>query len=248
MSNMQSINIPNSSFGYSALNIDDLEAQEYTLVTIVCDVSSSVENFKNEMEKCIAETIKACKKSPRAENLLVRFVTFNQHVEEKHGFKLLSQIGDKDYNNSLNISGMTALYDACTNAVQSASDYGQRMIGEEFSVNSIIFVITDGCENRSSNQLQDVISSLENIVINESLESLMTILIGVNIDNPNVSQGLKIFKENANLTQYIELQNANEKTLSKLAQFISQSISSQSQALGSGSPSAPISFNRSLTF
>ena len=37
-------------FNFSAVKIEDLGASEYTIVTIVVDVSGSVGPFKNEME------------------------------------------------------------------------------------------------------------------------------------------------------------------------------------------------------
>ena len=43
------------SYGYSAVNLEDLGASEYTLVTIVCDISGSVIRFADELLNCIKE-------------------------------------------------------------------------------------------------------------------------------------------------------------------------------------------------
>ncbi|UCE66565.1 MAG: hypothetical protein JSU85_00700, partial [Candidatus Zixiibacteriota bacterium] len=50
------------------------------------------------------------------------------------------------------------------------------------------------------------------------------------------------FKDKANLQQFVNAGNATPKTLAKLANFISKSISSQSQSLGTGGPSQSLSF------
>jgi len=70
----------------------------------------------------------------------------------------------------------------------------------------------------------------------------VSILIGVNITDSMVSQALNDFNTRAGFTQYVEIGNASKSTLAKLAQFVSKSISSQSQALGTGSASASLTF------
>ena len=75
------------------------------------------------------------------------------------------------------------------------------------------------------------------------MESIMTILVGVlDPGDTYVSKALDAFKNDANLSQYIEIDNTDDKAFAKLANFVSQSISSQSQALGSGCMSQPLTF------
>ena len=59
------------SYGYSAADLGDLGATEYTLVTIVVDESGSTLCFKKEMEACIQEVIKSCKFSQRSDLSLI---------------------------------------------------------------------------------------------------------------------------------------------------------------------------------
>ena len=85
---MQSIAIAGASnFKFSAVRPDDLGASEYTLVTIAVDISTSVSGFENELEACVKAILGAAKKSPRADNLLVRIISFNSDLEEIFGFK-----------------------------------------------------------------------------------------------------------------------------------------------------------------
>jgi hypothetical protein len=78
---------------------------------------------------------------------------------------------------------------------------------------------------------------------NETLESLVSILIGVNVTDQGVSAKLNDLHTQGGFSQYVELKDATAKTLAKLAKFVSKSISSQSTALGTGGPSKSLSFN-----
>src|SRR5260221_7548250 len=139
--------LPTGHYGYSATRIDDLGASEYTLVTVVCDVSPSVSHFVKEMEEALREIVKACKYSPRADNLLIRLVTFAGYLDEAHGFKLLEQCNLDDYKNVLKIGSATALYDAAENSISAVAAYGKQLVQSDFGANGIVFVITDGEDN-----------------------------------------------------------------------------------------------------
>ncbi|MDQ2731732.1 MAG: hypothetical protein M3Y56_08745 [Armatimonadota bacterium] len=234
--------LPNGQYGYSATRMDDLGAAEYTLVTIANDVSPSVQAFVPEMERTLGEIVKACKLSPRADNLLIRLVTFSSGMDETHGFKLLEGCKLQDYANVLRIGSATALYDAAENVVSATTAYGQQLTDADFGVNAIVFVITDGMDNASSFGIGEVKRALAKAVQSEALESLVSILVGVNVKDPQVSQYLKQFKDEAGFTQYVEIGSADAKTLAKLADFVSRSISTQSQSLGTGGPSQTLAF------
>jgi hypothetical protein len=85
-SNMNAHKVAGSSYGFSATRIEDLGASEYTLVSIAADVSGSVSVFKREIEKCVKEIVRACRHSPRADNLMMRFTTFDSKVTESTVF------------------------------------------------------------------------------------------------------------------------------------------------------------------
>jgi hypothetical protein len=239
--NLESFKLP-GSYGYSATKLADLGATEYTLTTIVVDESGSIDPFKAEMITAVKEVVNACKYSPRADNLMIRLVTFANSLKEVHGFKLLANINLADYDNILNDGGMTALYDATVNSVDATTSYGEQLVKSDFSANGIVVVITDGADNRSSNGIDAVADSIKKATAGEKLESLVSILIGVNVSDPNISDALKTLHADGGFTQYVELKDATAKTLAKLAQFVSKSISSQSTALGTGGPSKSLQF------
>jgi uncharacterized protein YegL len=231
-----------STFGFSAVDIDQLGASEYTLVAVATDCSGSVASFRAEEEQALGEIVEACRKSPRADNLLLRLTRFDQQLVEVHGFKPLPDCNPSDYRGVLPPGGTTALFDAAVNAVEAVTRYGKDLVDNDFSVNGIVFVITDGADNASTQRAGDVQQAIARAVQSESLESIVTVLIGVNVQDRHLAQLLADFSRDAGFAQYIELGQADAKTLARLAAFISKSISSQSQALGTGGPSQALTF------
>ena len=146
---LDQVTLPNSHYGYSATRLEELGATEYTVVTVACDVSGSTAAFIFDMEAAITRIVQACKSSPRADNLLLRLVAFDDALSELHGFKLLENCNLADYGGVLRAGGSTALYDAAENAVSSTTSYGQQLLAGDFSANAILFVITDGMDNAS---------------------------------------------------------------------------------------------------
>ena len=231
-----------SGFSFKGSRIDHLGATEYTLVTIAVDDTGSVENFRDELRKMLVMAVDACKKSPRADNILVRVVKFSSKypkgVEEIHGFKPLSEIDSAAYP-ELNPGGMTPLYDAAFSMIGAMNVYGKQLQDQEFGVNAIGFIITDGDNNASTATEAMVKATAKKAVSGETLESIITVLIGVNV--AEFANRLKEFQVNAGITQFIDAGDATPRKLAKIADFVSSSVSSTSLALGTGGPSQNIS-------
>jgi hypothetical protein len=226
-----------NNYGYSAAPLNSLTAPEYTLVTLVNDESGSTSGFVKPMESAVKEIMKACRHSPRSDYLLVRMVNFGSTMREIHGFKLLEQTNLSDYDGFFGAGGSTALFDTSKNAIDATADYAKQLTENDYSVNAIVFVITDGDDVCSKYSANDVGESLKKCITGETMESLVSVLIGVNITDPMMKNRLDDFAQKAGFTKFIPVDDASEKTLAKLADFVSKSISSQSQALGSGGPS-----------
>jgi hypothetical protein len=234
--------LPTGYYGYSATRLEQLGAAEYTLVTIVNDVSGSVAEFRDEMAEALRQIVIACKLSPRAENLLVRLVTFSDRMREAHGFRLLEACAPDDYRRLLKVGGNTALYDAAENAVAATAAYGKQLTDAGFAANAIVFVITDGMDNASTLGVRELRAALCRAVSDEAVPSLVSILIGVNVADPTVGAYLQDLKAAAGFTEYIEIGQANSRALARLADFVSRSISLQSQSLGGGGTAGPLTF------
>jgi len=242
-SSMQSIRIPGASnFKFSAVRPEDLGATEYTLVNIVVDSTSSVYGFSNELKSAVLAVISASRQSPRADNLLIRLTTFNTEISESFGFKSLNDI-TTNYIQDIQPNGMTALYDATYDAITAVENYAGILYQQDFDSNAAVYVITDGCDNHSKSvSPESIAKKIDQIRADEQLESILTLLIGVNTQNGGVKNALADYARKAKFSQYIDVGEANAKTLAKLAGFVSKSISNQSQALGSGSASQSLTF------
>lgn len=230
------------SFTFSGARIDRLGATEYTLVSIAVDETGSVQGFSDQLREMLVAAVESCRKSPRSDNLLVRVITFGTQykngVNEIHGFKPLGEIDTANYP-TIKPGGSTPLYDACYSAIGSQNAYGKKLLDQDFSCNGIAFIITDGGENASVATAQMVADEAKKSVSGEILESMISVLIGIN--GTSYSSWLSKFQQEAGLTQYIDAGDATPRKLAKLAAFVSKSVSSQSQALGTGGPSQNIS-------
>lgn len=236
----QTHRIGGSSFNFTGVRLEDLGATEYTLVTIAVDVTGSTAMFADDLRKMLIVAIEACKKSPRSDNLLVRIVTFSTSVggvRELHGFEPLSSIDPKAYP-QFQPDGLTPLYDATFSSVGAMVQYGGDLMESDYLANGIAFIVTDGFDNVSSTSPSMIAEQVSRARREEKLESLLTILIGINASE--YAHQLETFRREAGLDQYIDAGEVSQGRLAKLASFVSQSVSSQSQALGTGGPSQNI--------
>lgn len=228
-------------FGFSATPLNKLEATEYTLVNLVVDTSGSVHPFRNDLENMLETIYDALQKSPRADNLLVRVLTFDSQVNEVHGFKLLSSMNKGDYKGTVQPRGATALYDAVVNGLEATENYAKTLRANDFAVNAANFIITDGDDNNSTLTVSRVKDVSDNLLSSETVESVVNVLVKVNVADAHCSSMLDNLATQAKM-QTVEIASATPSSLAKLGGFISRSISSQSKSLGTGQAAASLTF------
>lgn len=231
-----------SGFKYSGQKVESLSSDEYTIASIEVDGSGSTYGFVSDLEKMAKNIIESLSKSPRSNNMLVRVEAFDSSLKEVHGFVELSKV-PPDYTNSLYMGGMTALYDATGVGVESVEAYAKDLKKFDFISNGIVFVITDGGENASSNyrsskKVKDLIDKVRS---NETMESIKLILVGIG-NELSVKSILENYANEAGFDQFIWCGDATPQKLAKLAGFVSKSVSSQSQSLGTGGASQNLTF------
>ncbi len=247
----QSFKIPTAAgtFVFSGVKLEKLGASEYTLVTMVVDESGTTYPFANRLLDVVKMVVGACQKNDRSEFLLFRLLAFSSQVTEVHGFKLLNEIDLNAYPN-FNPSGTTALYNASLDAIGATVEYAKHLDKKDYDVNGCIFILTDGLNNVPPVTPSMIRAKTEEIIQEETgLESLQTILIG--LQDPQL-QGddmadqvvieLETFQTEAGLTKFINAGDATEKNLAHVADWVSQSVSSTSQIVGSGGPSQVLAF------
>jgi len=237
-------------YGYTSIAVDKLGATEYTVVSIVVDKTSSVAPFKDQLEDMLKVCLESCKSSPRAMNLLARSTAFSagwnsgSNIEELHGFTLLNSIDTDQFKGTIHPNGSTPLFEATHEAIDTTYSYVKSLYDDEHisNANAVIFIITDGDDNASKIiRPSHIKERIEQIKKEECLESIQTILIGINDTDLDFKAELEKFRVEAGIDQYISVGDATKGKLAKLAQFMSQSISSSSKALGTGQASQPIS-------
>lgn len=230
-------------FKYTSVRVDRLGATEYTAVTIIVDETGSVHSFKKGLEDMIKACVESCKKSPRSQNLLIRIIAFNSdRIREIHGWMLLNDIELDKYNDSIFPGGITNLYDATLDGIVVLKDYLSKLYKSEriINANGIVFIITDGDDNNSEHTPVNIRESIADVSKEEVIESIQTILIGLNDTDVHFKDRLSSFCGEAGIDEYVSIGEVSPEKLAKLSQFISQSVSSQSIALGTGQPSKPI--------
>ena len=229
------------NFSFTAARIEKLGATEYTLVDVEVDMSSSVSSFLPDLVRMVETAIEACRKSPRSDHLLVRVAMFSSRfpsgVSEVHGFLPLADI-DNDVYQTMQTGGTTPLCDACYTGIGSMNAYAKMLSDQDFLANGITFVITDGEDNASASGPMMVKDQVAHAMQTEALESHVSVLIGINASH--CAGALDSFRTEAGITQFIDAGDATKGKLAKLADFVSQSISSTSQALGTGGASQNI--------
>jgi len=228
-------------FGFSNIRVGKLEESEYTLVTIIIDVTGSVSDFARLLEDLLEEVVKACKKHPRSEKMLIRILFFNEAVMEIHDFAPLSAIDPSMYKGKIAPAGYTALFDATDNGIEKTLMMSKSLIAQDYDVNGAVYIITDGADNNSRYaSCKSIKEKISNSKKSEVIESLFTALIGVNAIQ--CKKYLESFKNDAELTQYIDAGDATANNIAKIAGWISKSVSSVSSVVGSGGPSQPLNF------
>lgn len=233
-----------SNIQFSAVRPEKLKSNEQTLVTVVVDETGSVASFASDLLNMLQTVAESCQSSPHVDSLVLRALAFNsaEGVREIHGFKQLHDVVVNDYK-PLRPDASTPLFDASVNAIGATVAYGETLIQQGMTVNAIVFLITDGEDNASSADARDVALEVQAARQKENLESILTILVGINAQEKRIKDLLMQFQQKAKIDAYIDAGEATPHRLAQLAKFISDSIGQQSQMIGSGQASTVLPFN-----
>jgi len=230
---------------YKRQKIDKLGALQYTIVAIAIDVSGSVARFADKLRDCLISIIGACKANQRAEFLVIRVTTFSTHHQEVHGYVELKDIDENDYP-EFRAMGFTCLFDATYDAIGSTLAYSEQMVALGYDVNGAVYIITDGGENPGGGHItiaspKMIKDKIEDALRKEDIESLITTVVALHDPNDSYSdeteKDLKLLVEEAGMTKMINIGEATDASLAKLADWVSSSVSSQSDQVGSNAPS-----------
>lgn len=239
-------------FHFSPVKMEKLKASAYTVGGIAQDWTGSVEPFADHLEQMLVKCHASCAKNPRKDNMLLRVTQFNSmlpgDIREVHGFDPVLSIDTTLYRQSTKPDGWTPLFKAWLDAVRAIKQQGRILLDDGRNCNGILFGITDGENNWATEVTPEMVAEeIASIRQEEALESFVSILIGINVKKPSVKAALMDFQKRANITHYLPYDDVTENGLAKLGGWISQSISSSSQAVGTGGPSKAVAPGASLT-
>lgn len=232
-------------FGYSAVPLDELEAAQFTLATIVVDRSGSTGGFTQEMTNAVKAAVEALKRHPLKDQMLLRVIAFDSQMEEIHGFIPVGSINCDQYDGCFSPRGVTALFDACISAVEAIESFSASLASKKYLNNAIVVVVTDGLNNDGKfsrpGDVVEVKRAFTSAMQRESLESLATILIAVGYSQ--WKDELNKFHTDSGFTNpLIGVEQATPDAIARIGNFITSSISSTSMVLGTGGPSQSLNF------
>ncbi len=238
----------NSNFGFSAVDPEDMATpeDEYTLVSLTLDASPSTTSVRDSICVGMKTLNLACKKNPRSDKMMIQNTVFGSRIEEIHGFIPVNDIDETDYKPISTVGGSTCLLDSIFNSVSAIGHYAKILDQSDIGSNGMVFVFTDGMDNDSTIGHQTILDKLEELKMEEILESIKIIILG--FYDPKSSYATRIVEylndlvQELQLDQFVDIGQMTPEQAAKTFGFVSQSISSQSQALGTGGPSQNLTF------
>jgi uncharacterized protein YegL len=215
-------------FNYGNYDPDEVEVEDTINAVFVIDVSSSVSSYVDELNEGMNNFTQRMQKSHVSEKLFVSIVEFASDVKVRSGFQPIDQIPTIDFNNS--IGGMTALYDGTKKGLDNALDYRNGLENAGVNCKTLLFVITDGDDNKSVNSPSAVKDTINDLLKEErNFASFESILFGVGKNSGMESYFTKAADE-MGIKNVATIDNTAD-DIKKMINFISSSVSSAS---GSG--------------
>lgn len=228
-----------SGFQFSGLPIDDnLTSDEYMIGEIAVDLSGSMSGSERELEDMLGKITDMNKKLPTANRIMQRVSSFNSCVAEIHGTRLITNIDSNEYKKTLRAQGLTALNDAALYSLEASEKYCKDLMAQDYDASACIFILTDGGENISHNNIKKVADTIKRIKRDETaMISLVTCLIGFDSSS---SREFEQWAKDAGFDTFVDMKNVTPSSLGKACNLISQSFSSASQQVTSKDTSAVI--------
>jgi hypothetical protein len=142
--------------GAAGLPLENIQASDVTLITILIDSSSSIGGAG--LEKAVRDgqnaLLEAFAGSKEQDGILVALWTFNQDSRVVHSYvpvKDATRLDTKSYKSS----GATALYDTWCDALAANVAYAQQLRDGGTPTRSVVVVITDGEDTSSKRSVRD---------------------------------------------------------------------------------------------
>jgi len=204
------------------LDVDKLENENVTLVSILLDESGSMDQYQQVMKQSIDTFKKSIKNSKSADELLVSVTRFNGNITSG-GFQLIDDVST-DYNPG----GSTVLYDAIILGQKNLYDgnktgYLEQLKANGIRVKAVLVIFSDGEDNGSRNVLRDAVDAIGKLKSQE----ILTAFVAFGGSAKGIAQQLGIADADVLET------SATESELRKVFDILSKSAISSSQSAAS---------------
>ncbi len=212
--------------GAAGRSMEDIEASDVTLVTILLDASSSIgyrrlEQAVRDGYSVLVDTF-ACSKE--CDSILVALWTFNDEQDVVHSYVPVMDATTLD-RKSYRSRGATALYDTWCGALASNVAYAQRLRDSGTPCRSVVVVITDGEDNSSRRRAGDCARISRDLLASEQFV-LAFVGVGSDADFRVVARKMGV------PDSCVEVQkSATPSALRSVFQMVSQSAIRASQGL-----------------
>jgi hypothetical protein len=154
--------------GAAGTAMEDIEATDVTLVTVLIDASSSIQmmGLEQAVRDGQAELLGAFDGSKEKDSILVALWTFNSDVSVVHSYVPVGDATRLDAS-TYRGTGYTRLYDAWCDALAANVAYAQQLRDAGTPVRSVVVVITDGEDTGSKRKAKHARALSEDLLRSE---------------------------------------------------------------------------------
>lgn len=153
--------------GCLGADVDDLETDDVTVVSLVLDASYSMKSNEKAVREGYNNLIEALNNSKQSGSMLVSARTFASTQKLLYGFKKVEEIG-KIGMKYLAEGNSTALYDTLVDAMTGIRAYVKNLNDNGIRTKCIVVVFSDGEDNDSQrNKASDVKTLAEDFIKSE---------------------------------------------------------------------------------
>ncbi len=176
--------------GAAGRALEDLDAAEVTLVTLMVDVSSSI--FGNQLADAVCEAqnllLDNLQTSPQADELMLALWLFDDQQRVVHAYVPVEDATRLDGNNYLG-GGATSLYDTWIDGLMANVAYAQQLRDGGTPCRSLAVVITDGEDTTSRRSAVDCARLSRDVLASERF-TLGFVGVGAVVDFRSVASAM----------------------------------------------------------
>lgn len=155
-----------AALGCIGAQIDELNTDDVTLVALILDESSSMENVRNDVIDAFNTMTRALADSKSRDSILLSAWKFSDESRLLFNYTPIEQVKDLTLAQYAP-NGMTALYDATLDGITGAVGYGQDLRNAGIRTRSIIVVLSDGGDNSSRTTAANIRAVSEDLIKQE---------------------------------------------------------------------------------